>query len=56
VALVTHRMPIAAAAALCGPGGPAGAPGACPNGSITTLRREGEGWRMVAWGEARHLA
>jgi broad specificity phosphatase PhoE len=56
VALVTHRMPIAAAAALCAPGGMAGAPGACPNGSITTLRPEGDGWRLLAWGDARHLA
>jgi probable phosphoglycerate mutase len=56
VALVTHRMAIAAAAALCAPGGLAEAPGACPSGSITTLRPEGGGWRLVSWGDARHLA
>jgi broad specificity phosphatase PhoE len=45
LAIVTHRMPIAAAAALAGRAGPAGA---CANGSITTLRQEGDGWSVVA--------
>ncbi len=49
IAIVTHRMPIAAAAALAGQVAP---PGACANGSITTLREEAGGWRLVAWGEA----
>jgi len=53
VAMVTHRVPIAAAAALAGH---AGAPGGCPNGSITELRQDGERWTLVAYGEARHLA
>ncbi len=53
VAIVTHRMPIAAAAALAGQGRP---PGACANGSITTLRQEGDGWVLATWGDARHLA
>ncbi len=53
VAIVTHRMPLAAAAALAGQARP---PGACANGSITTLRQEGEEWTLVAWGDARHLA
>jgi hypothetical protein len=39
LAIVTHRMPIAAAAALAGQVRP---PGACANGSITTLRQEGD--------------
>ncbi|MFL5248095.1 MAG: histidine phosphatase family protein [Myxococcales bacterium] len=52
IALVTHRMPIAAAAAL------AGAPGAgsCANCSITTLEHDGDRWCVVAFGDARHLA
>ena len=54
IALVTHRMPIAAAAALSEKGGAAVPAGGCPNGSITTLESEdGERWRLVAWGEAR---
>jgi probable phosphoglycerate mutase len=53
VAIVTHRVPLAAAAALCG----APASGACANGSITTIEREEDDrWRLVAWGDARHLA
>ena len=53
IALVTHRMPIAAAAALSEKGGAALPVGGCPNGSITTLESEdGERWRLVAWGEA----
>jgi broad specificity phosphatase PhoE len=56
-ALVTHRMPIAAAAELCEPGGAVIVPGACPNGSITTLRvEEGDRFRLVAWCDADHLA
>ncbi len=56
IAVVTHRMPIAAAAALC-EGGAARAPGGCPNGAITVLEpRDGGRWRLVAWGDARHLA
>ncbi len=51
--VVTHRMAIAAAAALCAPGGASVAPGGCPNGSITTLLAEdGDGWCLVAWGDA----
>ncbi len=53
VAIVTHRIPLAAAAAIAGRGG---APGACANGSITTLRRDGERWVLETWGDARHLA
>ncbi len=49
VAIVTHRMPIAAAAALAGQPTP---PGGCPNGSVTTLRQDGDGWTVVAWGDA----
>ncbi len=57
VAIVTHRMPIAAATALCEPGGAPGTPGSCPNGSITTLlSKGGDRWRLLAWGDARHLA
>jgi broad specificity phosphatase PhoE len=53
IALVTHRMPIAAAAALSEKDGAAEPAGGCPNGSITTLESEdGERWRLVAWGEA----
>ena len=53
IVLVTHRMPIAAAAALSEKGGAALPVGGCPNGSITTLESEdGERWRLVAWGEA----
>lgn len=53
IALVTHRVPIAAAAALSEEGGAAVPAGGCPNGSITTLESEdGERWRLVAWGEA----
>jgi probable phosphoglycerate mutase len=52
IAIVTHRMPIAAAAALCEPGGAAVVPGGCANGSVTTLEPlEGGRWRLVAWGE-----
>lgn len=55
VALVTHRMPIAAAAEICE--GEGSAPrGACPNASITTVREEGGRLRLVIWGDARHLA
>jgi ribonuclease H / adenosylcobalamin/alpha-ribazole phosphatase len=56
IAVVTHRIPIAAAAELCEPGGTISF-GACPNGSITTLQPEaGDRWHLVAWGDARHLA
>ncbi len=52
IALITHRIPIAAAAALSEKGGAAVPAGGCPNGSITTLEsRDGERWRLVAWGE-----
>ncbi len=51
--IVTHRMPIAAAAALAGH---ARAAGACANGSITTLRQEDDRWTLLAWGDAQHLA
>jgi len=51
VAVVSHRMAIAAAAALCQPAGAAVKPGGCPNCSITTLRWEDTGlWHLVAWG------
>jgi broad specificity phosphatase PhoE len=54
IALVTHRMPIAAAAALSETGGAAVPAGVCPNGSITTIESEdGERWHLVAWGDAR---
>jgi broad specificity phosphatase PhoE len=57
IAIVTHRIPIAAAAELCDPGGATVSRGACANGSITTLEpEEGDRWRLVAWGDARHLA
>ncbi len=57
VAVVTHRIAIAAAAALCAPGGAAVPPGACPNGAITTIEsQDGDRFRLVAWGDARHLA
>ncbi len=57
IALVTHRMPIAAAAASSEAGGATVPPGGCANGSITSLESEdGERWRLVAWGDARHLA
>jgi ribonuclease H / adenosylcobalamin/alpha-ribazole phosphatase len=50
IALVTHRMPIAAAAALSEASGAALPTGGCPNGSITTLESsDGERWRLVAW-------
>ena len=55
VALVTHRMPIAAAVALCAPGKSTAPPSACRNGSITTLQADGESWRLVAWADAAHL-
>ena len=56
-ALVTHRMPIAAAAELCEPGGAVIVPGACPNGSITTLRvEEDDRFRLVAWCDERIAA
>jgi broad specificity phosphatase PhoE len=45
IAIVTHRMPIAAAAALAGEPTP---PGGCRNGSVTTLRQEGDGWTLAA--------
>jgi broad specificity phosphatase PhoE len=54
IALVTHRMPIAAAAALSEAGSVAVPAGGCPNGSITTLESgDGERWRLVAWGDTR---
>jgi broad specificity phosphatase PhoE len=53
--LVTHRVPLLAAATLCAPGG-AAATGACANGSITLLREDGDGWRLLSWGDASHLA
>ena len=53
LAIVTHRMPIAAAAALAGQVKP---PGACANGSITTLRQEGDRWNLMSWADAQHLA
>jgi probable phosphoglycerate mutase len=57
IALVTHRVPLVAARSLCLPDAVIVAPGApCANGSITTLRADGERWHLVAWGEARHLA
>jgi broad specificity phosphatase PhoE len=57
IALVTHRMPIAAAAALCEAGGAPAPSGGCANGSVTTLESEdGARWRLVAWGDAKHLA
>jgi broad specificity phosphatase PhoE len=52
VALVTHRMPIAAAAALAG----LPAAGSCANCSITTLEQDGDRWCVLAYGDARHLA
>lgn len=55
VAVVTHRMPIAAAASLCLEGG-AGARGPCANGSITTVREEGGRFHLVEWCDVRHLA
>jgi broad specificity phosphatase PhoE len=56
-AVVTHRMPIAAAAELCEPGGAAIVRGPCANGSITTLEvGEGDRLRLVAWCDVRHLA
>jgi ribonuclease H / adenosylcobalamin/alpha-ribazole phosphatase len=52
VAVVTHRMAIAAAAELAG----SEARGACPNGAITTIVPEdGDRLRLEAWGDARHL-
>jgi broad specificity phosphatase PhoE len=57
VALVTHRMPIAAAASLCAAGGGAVPPGGCANGSITVVEVDGAGgFRLVTYGDARHLA
>ena len=57
VAVVTHRIPIAAAAEACDAAGGPALRGACPNGSITTLQAGADGrWRLVAWGDARHLA
>ncbi len=56
IVLVTHRMPIAAAAAMCEAGGATASAGGCANGSITAIESEdGERWRLVAWGDARHL-
>lgn len=56
IAVVTHRVPIAAAAWICDPaGGPARA-GTCGNASITTLRPEPDGhWALVAWADVSHL-
>lgn len=57
VVVVSHRMAIAAAAALALGTGRAALPGRCANGSVTTLRaRDGGGWELVAWADARHLA
>lgn len=57
VVVVSHRMAIAAAASLANGTGRAALPGRCPNGAVTTLReREGGGWELVAWADARHLA
>jgi ribonuclease H / adenosylcobalamin/alpha-ribazole phosphatase len=54
IALVTHRMPIAAAAASSEAGGATVPAGGCPNGSITTLESgDGERWRLAGWGDAR---
>ncbi len=51
VAVVTHRMAIAAALSLCVPPDLARPAGPCPNGSITTIRRDDEGhWTHVAPG------
>src|SRR5512133_2364276 len=49
VAVVTHRMPIAAALSLCAPLDPSRPVGPCANGSITTLQRDGAGgWALPA--------
>ena len=56
VAVVTHRMPIAAAAELCRARGVAIPRAACANGSITTLREEAGRLHLVEWCDARHLA
>jgi broad specificity phosphatase PhoE len=56
VAIVTHRVPILAAAALCTTGDVSAAAGACANGSVTTIvREEGDVWRLLAWGVASPL-
>lgn len=57
IAVVTHRMPIAAAAIVAQPGETSLVPGACANGSITTLASDGgEALRLLDWADARHLA
>ena len=56
VGVVTHRMPIAAAAEICHRDGTAPAPGHCANGSITVLREEDGRFQLVSWCDARHLA
>jgi ribonuclease H / adenosylcobalamin/alpha-ribazole phosphatase len=56
VAIVTHRMPIAAAASLCAPAAAAVPPGGCANGSITVVEADAGGaLRLVVYGDARHL-
>jgi ribonuclease H / adenosylcobalamin/alpha-ribazole phosphatase len=56
VAVVTHRMPIAAAAILTRSGEATFVPGACANGSITTFTAEdGARLRLVGWADAAHL-
>lgn len=52
LAVVSHRIAIAAAVALGAPGGDP--PGACAYCSVTTLRRDGDGpWRLEAAPHAR---
>jgi probable phosphoglycerate mutase len=56
VAIVTHRMPIAAAAIAVQPEGATLVPGACANGSITALAPDARGeLRLATWADARHL-
>jgi len=57
VAIVTHRVALAAAASLCTGVAASLARGACANGSITTLVREDAAiWTLERWGDATHLA
>ena len=57
VAVVTHRMAIAAAVSLCLPIDLSRPAAPCANGSITTIRRVEDGrWVLVAPGDGDHLA